>query len=75
MRLTEMKKHYPLPWSHSTNGRAMSAVVASNGRVVCGSLICQQVRPAASRQSHAFIVEAANAKISHPENARHSTRA
>ena len=61
MRLSEMRKTYPLPWKHETNGGQMSAVVADNGCVVCGSLICEQGHMAtAKRQAHAFIVELSN---------------
>lgn len=66
MRKTEMKTIYPLPWRHDTNGRTMSAVVAANGKVVAGSLICEQARPAADRQAHAMIVAAVNAHENPP---------
>lgn len=54
MRIKEMQKEYPFPWVHEVNGK-VSAVVAANGHVVCGSLICES--STAMRQAHAFIVE------------------
>lgn len=61
MRLNEMHCDYPLPWSHETNAGKMSAVVAANGNVVAGSLICEQgIHVAGIRQAHALIVWATN---------------
>ena len=55
-RIKEMLEKYPLPWTHALNKRTkVSAVVAANGHVVCGSLIMQS--ETGSRQAHAFIVE------------------
>lgn len=64
MRIKEMNEAYPFPWRHETDGKLMSAVVAANGRVVCGSLICQQPRQTATadRQAHAFITARASIK-------------
>lgn len=60
MRTNEMSHLYPLPWKHETDGKQMSAVVAANGNLVCGSFICPhpEDRAAATRQAHALIVSA-----------------
>jgi hypothetical protein len=53
-------KIHPLPWKHKTDGKKMSAVVDDDGKVVCGSLICQQDSPTKTRNTHALIVTLAN---------------
>jgi len=53
-------KMHPLPWTHKTQGRRMSAVVDAEGKVVCGSLICQQSDGTKALQTHAYIVSTAN---------------
>ena len=46
-----------LPWKHVTDGNRMSAVVDADGKLVCGSLICQQPGTGAKeRETHAFMV-------------------
>ena len=60
-RTAEMMERYPLPWAVSSRNRRMSAVVASNGTVVAGSLICQIMDDravSATHQLHAWMVEA-----------------
>jgi hypothetical protein len=61
LRTTEMDRVYPLPWRQHTDGRNFTAVLAANGREVCGSLICEARTPAsAERQAHALIVQSVN---------------
>jgi len=52
-------KMHPLPWKHETDGKKMSVVVDDNGHVVCGSYLVHRA-DAKERQTHAFIVRAAN---------------
>jgi hypothetical protein len=52
------RKIHPLPWRHQTDGKRMSAVIDAEGKIVCGSLICQQSDPDKTRETHAFIVKA-----------------
>lgn len=62
-------KMHPLPRKHETDGKKMSAVVDAEGKVVCGSLICQQMpNPTKARQTHAYIVKTANDLGSASEN-------
>lgn len=60
-----MKKHknliQTLPWKHITQGKKTSAVVDSDGFIVCGSLICYQSDPEVASATHAYIVKAVNA--------------
>ena len=53
---------YPLPWRHETDYKKMSAVVASDGCVVCGSLICEQTNAENVIKAHALIVECVHAR-------------
>lgn len=54
---TRTPKHSPLPWRIETGGKKkMSAIVAANGRLVAGSLICQQDEETIA--NHKLILEA-----------------
>ena len=55
-------KIQPLPWSHVTNGKLMSAVCDAKGHVVCGSLICQHSN-GSDYENHALIVKAVDAYV------------
>jgi len=61
--LMRTDKMHPLPWRHQTDGRRMTAVLDAQGSAVCGSLLCptSAMRATRERQTHAFIVRAANA--------------
>ena len=63
-RTLRTDKMHPLPWSHKTDGKKMSAVIDAEGCVVCGSLLCwfspSLVLATKARQTHAFIVKFAN---------------
>ncbi len=52
-------KHSPLPWKIVANSRKMSAVVSGNGKLVAGSLICEQ-QEAQRITDHKLIVTAVN---------------
>lgn len=50
-------KRSPLPWRIETGGKKkMSAIVAANGRLVAGSLICEQDEETIA--NHKFILAA-----------------
>ena len=54
-------KMHPLPWRHKTDGKRISAVVDAKNKVVCGSFLWpQEGTGTEARQTHAFIVKAAN---------------
>jgi hypothetical protein len=66
LRTTEMSRVYPLPWRHRTEGD-LSAVLASNGTLVLGSMNMPVRLPAeAEKQAHALIVAAVNEREPRP---------
>lgn len=59
-------KMHPLPWTHYLDRQGCSAVLDAKGNVVCGSLIYRpddKKKQTEARQTHEFIVEAANNTI------------
>ena len=56
---TKKAKIQPLPWKHIKDNR-VSAVVDSEGIIVCGSLVCSPSDLKTDAANHEFIVKCVN---------------